>query len=202
VAGAAAGTAGALAGAAPAASGEAEVLRAVEALTSLEFETLTAMTAMIFPSDASGPGALEAHASNYIDRALNSHYSYQKDSYSTNLAALNAYSTATAGANFPNLTPDQQNAILTALDGNSAGVRAFGFSPDPLTFFNLVIAHTQEGMFSDPYYGGNANFVGWKLIGFPGVQLEFTAQDQRLDRNIDKPPKSTYSYSVFSGRKR
>ena len=27
-----------------------------------------------------------------------------------------------------------------------------------------------QGTFGDPYYGGNANFVGWDLIGYPGVR--------------------------------
>ena len=32
----------------------------------------------------------------------------------------------------------------------------------------MVRTHTLQGTFGDPYYGGNANFVGWDLIGFPG----------------------------------
>ena len=58
---------------------------------------------------------------------------------------------------------------------------AVGFVPDSATFFTLVRAHTIQGTFCDPYYGGNANFVGWDLIGYPGVRLAVTANDQRLD---------------------
>ena len=36
-------------------------------------------------------------------------------------------------------------------------------------------------MFSDPYYGGNANFIGWDLLDFPGVKLTFSAAEQQLD---------------------
>ena len=39
----------------------------------------------------------------------------------------------------------------------------------------LVRAHTIQGTFCDPYYGGNANFVGWDLIGYPGVRTIATA---------------------------
>jgi gluconate 2-dehydrogenase gamma chain len=28
-------------------------------------------------------------------------------------------------------------------------------------------------MFSDPVYGGNRNFVGWQLIGYPGAQRAY-----------------------------
>ena len=34
-----------------------------------------------------------------------------------------------------------------------------------------------EGMFADPVYGGNKDFAGWKLVGFPGAQLFYTGAD-------------------------
>ena len=40
-------------------------------------------------------------------------------------------------------------------------------------FFALLRTHTIEGMFCDPMHGGNANFVGWKLVGFPGPQMSY-----------------------------
>ena len=48
----------------------------------------------------------------------------------------------------------------------------------------MVRSHTLQGTFGDPYYGGNANFVGWDLIGYPGVRTMVTAADQQLlERN-------------------
>ena len=35
----------------------------------------------------------------------------------------------------------------------------------------MLLEHTREGMFSDPIYGGNVNFAGWDLIGYPGIKL-------------------------------
>ena len=32
-------------------------------------------------------------------------------------------------------------------------------------------------MFADPVYGGNKDFAGWQLVGFPGVQLIYTANE-------------------------
>ncbi|HEU5086677.1 MAG TPA: gluconate 2-dehydrogenase subunit 3 family protein, partial [Roseiflexaceae bacterium] len=37
--------------------------------------------------------------------------------------------------------------------------------------------HTMEGMFSDPAYGGNRDYVGWKLIGYPGAQRAYTVAE-------------------------
>ncbi len=42
--------------------------------------------------------------------------------------------------------------------------------------FAAVREHTIEGMFCDPMYGGNKNFVGWRLVGFPGAQWGYSAE--------------------------
>jgi hypothetical protein len=34
-----------------------------------------------------------------------------------------------------------------------------------------------EGMFADPIYGGNKDFAGWRLVGFPGAQPVFSPED-------------------------
>jgi gluconate 2-dehydrogenase gamma chain len=186
--------------AAPPAATQTEQLHAVQALTSQQFATLTAITGRIFPTDENGPGAIEGHASTYIDRALTSHYAYQKDNYTANLSVLDDYCKATYQDSFAALPPEKQDAVLTAMEGNKVD-KSFGFTPDARTFFNLVLEHTQEGMFSDPYYGGNANFIGWDLLDFPGVKLEFTEQEQGLNFPIEKAHRSTYSYNMFKERK-
>ncbi len=45
-----------------------------------------------------------------------------------------------------------------------------------------------EGMFADPIYGGNKNFVGWQLVGFPGAQPVFTAEDMHSKRAFTREP--------------
>jgi Gluconate 2-dehydrogenase subunit 3 len=47
-----------------------ERLEALETLTAAEADTLEAIVARLIPSDANGPGAAEARAAHYIDRAL------------------------------------------------------------------------------------------------------------------------------------
>jgi len=58
--------------------------------------------------------------------------------------------------------------------------RRHGLTPNSSTFFNLLRAHAIQGTFCDPYYGGNANFVGWDLIRYPGVRISVAAQEQRM----------------------
>jgi hypothetical protein len=65
-------------------------------------------------------------------------------------------------------------------------------------FFNLIRAHTIQGTFSDPFYGGNANFIGWDLIGYPGARTVVSANLQRMDRKPESSRKSAYDYGMFS----
>ena len=46
--------------------------------------------------------------------------------------------------------------------------------------------HAVQGMFGDPRHGGNAGFAGWDLLGFPGVKVTFTAEDQALDVDVER----------------
>ena len=149
-------------------------LEALESLTALEADTLQAVVARLIPADENGPGAAEAGAAHYIDRALSGPLRGFRDAYAASLAALDAYAISTKGATFVKVSADQQDAMLTDLEKNAAS----GFSPDAATFFNLVRTHTIQGMFCDPYYGGNANFIGWDLIGYPGIRMAVTADEQ------------------------
>ena len=57
-------------------------------LTATEFATLEAFCARLIPTDANGPGATEAHAVRYIDRALGGALSASRQAYTSGLAAL------------------------------------------------------------------------------------------------------------------
>ena len=56
--------------AAPATPAATAQLEALETLTAAEADTLEAIVARLIPSDENGPGATEARAAHYIDRAL------------------------------------------------------------------------------------------------------------------------------------
>jgi hypothetical protein len=86
------------------------------------------------------------------------------------------------------------------MDVESGSVTPGIFAGSSAQFFGLVLNHTRQGTFGDPYYGGNANFVGWDLIGYPGVRTMVTAADQKsLESGQLKPNhKSAYDFEGFN----
>ena len=168
-------------------------LEALETLTATEADILEAICTRLIPSDENGPGAAEARAAHYIDRALTGPLRASRDAYAAGLAAIDVYAQASKGAAFVRLSPRDQDALLTDMENNVAT----GFMPNAATFFNLVRAHTIQGTFCDPYYGGNANFVGWDLIGYPGLRMAVGADEQRM--GVPKAVrKSAYDEAMFT----
>ena len=155
---------------------------------------LEAIVARLIPSDNNGPGATEARAARYIDRALAGALVSSGQAYTAGLAAVDQYALTTRGAPFVKLSPGDQDAVLTDMEENTAT----GFIPDSATFFDMLRNHTLQGMFCDPYYGGNSNFVGWDLLGYPGVRTAVTPDQQRM--GIEQAPnhKSAYEYEMFT----
>ena len=174
----------------------APLREALETLTAAEADMLEAMVARIVPTDSNGPGAAEARAAHYIDRALTGPLASSKPAYVSGLAALDAYAQSSKGAPFVKLNASDQDAVLTDLEKNVAK----DFRPNSAAFFNMVRNHTMQGMFSDPYYGGNANFVGWDLIGYPGIRMVVTAEDQSMSKPPKALRKSAYDEAMFSKR--
>ena len=138
-----------------------------EQLTAAEADTLNAIVARIIPTDNRGPGAKEARAARYIDRALGGALADSRQAYIAGLAALDAYARSSHRAPFHQLSEADQDSVLVDVESGTATGFSGGGSA---AFFAMVRAHTIQGTFGDPYYGGNANFVGWDLIGYPGVR--------------------------------
>jgi gluconate 2-dehydrogenase gamma chain len=138
---------------------------------------LSAIVERLIPTDEHGPGAREAHAAQYIIDALATDYQRYLPDYLSGLAAVDARAQATHGVPFVSLAPEHQDAILAEFDRRDATVDP----PTPRSFFDLVLKHTREGMFGDPRWGGNANHVGWELIGYRGPRFEWAAEDQRIE---------------------
>jgi gluconate 2-dehydrogenase gamma chain len=169
---------------------------ALESLTSAESDTLEATVARLIPTDANGPGAKEAKAARYIDRALGGALSGSREVYRSGLAALDAYARSAKGNGFHQLAAVDQDAVLTEVERGTAA----GFTGSSTQFFNLVRTHTIQGTFGDPYYGGNAGFIGWDLIGYPGIRTQVTPADQTaLEHDQLKPNhRSAYDSPMFT----
>jgi gluconate 2-dehydrogenase gamma chain len=162
-------------------------------LTSAEADALEAVCARLIPTDTNGPGATEARAAHYIDRGLGGALQSSRQVYASGLAALDSYARTSRGSRFAALPPADQDRVLQEVASGSAS----GF-PNGIAFFNLVRTHTIEGTFGDPSYGGNAGFVGWDLIGYPGVRTVVTADEQRLGTAAKPNHKSAYDYAMFT----
>ena len=139
-----------------------------------EGEALLAAAAAsrIFPSDVSGPGAKEAGVVIYIDRQLagpygSDRYRYTQGPFEDAPAEFGYQGKATPReiyreglkglTGFDQLNAEEQDATLERIEAS--------------VFFSLLRQHTIEGMFCDPMHGGNADMVGWQLIGYPGPRL-------------------------------
>jgi gluconate 2-dehydrogenase gamma chain len=142
--------------------------------TEREALIVAAAVARIFPSDDSGPGAPEAGVAIYIDRQLASAYGRDRyrfarppfedgvpeQGYQGKATPREVYRDSVAKlAGFDSLAPAQQDARLREIETTY--------------FFRLLRQHTIEGMFCDPMHGGNADLIGWQLIGFPGPQMSW-----------------------------
>ena len=153
--------------------------------TAEEARVVTAACARIFPSDASGPGATEAGVVVFIDRQLAGPYGRDKFRY-TKGPFVESYpehgyqgkespgETYRAGikalGDFASLSPVEQDAKLRSIEKTH--------------FFQLLRAHTIEGMFSDPMHGGNAGLIGWQLAGYPGPQMSYRNE---IDKHFGQP---------------
>jgi gluconate 2-dehydrogenase gamma chain len=166
----------------------------LRALAAAEAGTLNAVLNRLVPSDGSGPGAAEARVARYIDRALAGDFKDAAPAYAAGLAALDDYAASQYGAAFAALPPATQDLVLGDLEAK----RATGFVPDSSAFFEMVRTHALQGMFSDPVRGGNAKFVGWDLIGYPGIRMDYSARDQRLGVKLKPAHDSAADFDIFN----
>ncbi len=155
-----------------------------DVLTSSESDILEAVCARLIPTDEHGPGAREAKAARYIDRALAGFLASSRQAYSAGLSEIDRSAMASHGAPFARLSDANQDEVL----------KTFEATP----FFALVRTHTIQGTFCDPFYGGNADFVGWDLLGYPGVRTIVTAGEQRMGVTLTPNHKSAYDYGMFN----
>jgi gluconate 2-dehydrogenase gamma chain len=164
-----------------------------------EATTVEAIAARIFPGDADDPGAREADVLTYIDRSLGGAYQELQTAYRRGLAELERLCADRHGASFVELTEESQDQIVGELDERFALLEAGEPGVDDprlLTlaeFFGMVRQHTLEGMFCDPMYGGNRGCVGWRLVGFPGAQWGYSADQMKPDFDATAIPVKTLS---------
>lgn len=151
-----------------------------QALSAAEFQTVEAIAGRIIPTTDT-PGAIEAGAANYIDIALAGAYGRHLKTYRQRIAELDRHCRAVLSKPFADLSTQQQDAVLEALeDGKIEGVT------EGRKFFDLILDHVMEGVFGDPQYGGNRGLIGWKLVGFPGQRYGY--DESYINKVVDLEP--------------
>jgi gluconate 2-dehydrogenase gamma chain len=143
------------------ASAQQHAHQAAASPSSTEFEhfdaatarDIAAIAARIIPSD-DGPGATEAGAVYFIDRALKTFAADRQIAYQDGLAdlALRRKKWFPGSASFAELTAAEQVRLLHSIEATD--------------FFSLLRLHTVLAWLGSPEYGGNRNSIGWKYIGF------------------------------------
>lgn len=163
-----------------------------------EARTVEAIAERVFPSDSWGGGAREAEVIIYIDRALAGYGKNLQRLYRRGVGELNQYTFSHYGdKTFFELTDGEKDVVLTQLETWGIPVVSGGTDLRSTNeallgeFFGAVRLHTLEGMFCDPMYGGNRNAIGWKLIGFPGAQWGYSAEQMRLGFDASTIPVKT-----------
>jgi gluconate 2-dehydrogenase gamma chain len=135
-------------------------------LTEGEWRTVEAISGRIIPTDRE-PGAIEANCVNFIDKALAHEDAAMQPLYHAGVAGTDAVAKTRFGKSFLELSPDQQDDVLAALEAGKAEGWPDG-AIKSREFFEAVRVHTIIGFLADPKYGGNRDYAGWKVIGYPG----------------------------------
>jgi len=138
-----------------------------EVLTDAQWKTAEAITGRIIPTDHD-PGAIEANCVNFIDKALAHEDAAMKPLYRAGLAGIDAVAHRRFAKPFVELSAAQQDEVLAALESGKLEGWPAGSSTTPAKFFEAVRAHTIMGFLAHPKYGGNRDWAGWKVTGYPG----------------------------------
>jgi gluconate 2-dehydrogenase gamma chain len=139
----------------------AQAVKAVEDGHPIAFEyldagagrALSALAAEIIPSD-DGPGATEAGAVYFIDRALATFDAEKRDQYKEGLRQIEALRSKLfpGSASVEVLTREQRQELIRGFESSA--------------FFEVLRTHVVLGFLANPEYGGNRGKVGWKYIDF------------------------------------
>lgn len=131
-------------------------------LNSLQWNTLKAAMDRIIPAD-DYPSAWEAGGGEFLAAMFGKELRHTLPLYADGLDGLEVEAQARHTTAFHELTPQQQDEILTAI---SEGRVKAGWQTAPIPFFKMLVHHVNEGFYSDPGNGGNANAISWKMTGF------------------------------------
>jgi gluconate 2-dehydrogenase gamma chain len=164
-------------------------------LTEAEAAFLKAAADTIIPADALSPSASDCGVVDFIDCELAGPYGegarlyrdgpiaqgkpehgYQlgltpREFFRQGIAAAEAWAMHSFRRSFTELDESVRHAALQAMEQGTAQFTDF----DAREFLVALITIVMEGFFADPYYGGNRDMAGWKMVGYPGLMADYQA---------------------------
>jgi len=185
-------------------------------LTEAEAAFLKAAVDTIIPADALSPSGSECGVVDFIDCELAGPYGegarlyrdgpvgkgkpehgYQLDLaprefFRQGIAAADAWIETRFGARLAALDEPQRQAAFTEIESGAAQFQNF----EAREFFDSLLQIVMEGFFADPYYGGNRDLAGWKLIGYPGLPADYQHAMEKFRGQRYRPkPRSIGDYA-------
>ena len=184
-----------------------------------EWLTVSSFVERLIPTDAEGPGALDSHVPEFIDRQMNLPYGhgsewylrppyvktspvfgYQflftpRDIYKQGLSALNNATEQRYGRPFHQLDATERDSVLALMEKGNITLSAV---PAKL-LFSQILKNCKEGYFSDPIHGGNYPMGAWKMIGYPGARADFMDWVDRYGERYPLPPVSVGGHVTQGG---
>lgn len=145
--------------------------------------TIEAIVKRLWPSGDT-PGAYEIGVHEYIDNALITADQKQQPDYTDGLRQIDSAAQEMHRAPFARLDAEQQDDLLTKMQNDELSTFDEGQGSK---FFKIVHAHTMQGLFSDPIYGGNKDFEGWRQVGYPGPFYIISEAQQQSFEPLDMP---------------
>lgn len=176
--------------------------------TQQETAFVDAAVARLIPKDELGAGAKEAGVTHFIDRQLGGPYGRaqtwymqgpwrdgtKQQGYQLKLTPAEFYRVAIAdidehcrksygGKTFAQLDAATQDKVLHGIEKGDIELAHVPAKQ----FFDMLWHNTQSGFLADPMYGGNRDFSGWKLIGFPGPRYNYVAEIEKHGERYTQP---------------
>ena len=152
----------------PRAAAAAAASKARSILSEHEWRTIESACARIIPSSSGGePGAREAGCVNFIDKALAHEDAEALPLYRAGVQCLDTVATTLRGEPFAKLEEEDQDDLLRSLELGDVPGWPVPKAP-PQLLFETLRAHTIIGFLADPKYGGNRDYAGWRVAGYPG----------------------------------
>jgi gluconate 2-dehydrogenase gamma chain len=103
--------------------------------------------------------------------------------YRTAIRDVNAWCRKQHSKDFAVLSGTDQDAVLHGLESGDIHLA----DVPAKAFFSILWENTLEGFLADPIYGGNRNFAGWKLVGFPGPRYNYVAEIEQYGKPYTEP---------------